>query len=138
MPGFGGGGILSLLGILLAYSHIYVLVFFLRSVAFAMKRKDLASAYLQWLFWYIGVQVGSVLLLVLMCGIGMIVGSSTARSMSSGGNPFAMTDGFTVMLAVSCTTCILIGVSYLAMGIWHVMQVYQLRAVVDAWVRRRR
>jgi predicted Zn finger-like uncharacterized protein len=141
--GSTAGNMVGLLSFLCMLGHIPVAIFFLRAIALEMKRKDLARHLVMWLIWFGILILTSIVLTVVLCGIGMIIGASMMNAFSSAGTGSGSTGsaagtamgGFALMFYISCATMLLLSLALLALYIWYVILVFQLRNAVDYKLR---
>jgi hypothetical protein len=147
--GFRGGSamgsMLTVLGwLVIVLGYVPVSIFFLRAIALAMKRKQLARLLVMWLIWA-GILIGVfIVLTIVMCGIGLMVGAQMASvpgnymsgSTASGNAAFgSAVGGMAVLFYLACAMYLLFALAWLAMTVWYVVLVFQVRNAVDYRLR---
>lgn len=132
IAGMSVGGI----GALLAIAGIIVFMLFLRAVALAVKARQVANGIKTWLITMaISTGVGILLMIVGFAIAGAAMFSALGGgggSPPSSGAAAGLAGGALLMGAVGC----ILGVMALALFIWYVIILFQVRGAIDRYLRR--
>jgi hypothetical protein len=151
--GFGGGGpgigmgtvqglyfigILSIIGLLCALAGWFCFMFLLRGIALMLGKPALAKTIVTYMITAVSFAVGSALI---FCISALVFGMAMANMFGGGGmgpgNPRAAANagaaGGILFLALGCIFL----VCALALLVWYIVILFQVRGVVDSHLRRR-
>jgi hypothetical protein len=138
MAAIGGGiaGIsVGLLAMLCAFAGFITFVLFLRNVAVAVRRKNLAKTLMMYLWTSIGCAVGGFLLVGVAIAV-MGVAVFSAASSNSGPSAGAATGaaaGFMAMVGIGCLSLIVA----IGLWVWYIILLFQVKGAVNAFARGR-
>jgi hypothetical protein len=137
--GGGAGSLFAVLGLLAAVAGFIVFMFFLRSVAFAVKARAVASAIKTFLI-AVAIAIGVSMLLgvvmVALAGAALFSAlSSTAVGPSAQGVGAATGTAAGVMMIGLALGCVLL-LAGLGMFVWYVVILFQVRGAIDRYLRR--
>jgi hypothetical protein len=130
MSAVGGG--MSLVSGLCGLASFIVYLFFLRSVCYNARARELAGSPIKVLIVFIGFYVGSVLLLVVLICAGVGTAGLAMQSQSSSSAANSLGAWAIIFIIILC----LLGLSYVALQVWYVMVLQKIRDAVASYRRR--
>ncbi len=129
----GAGGILGIFSLLSYCAGFVVFILFLRAVALAVRRRNLAKALMAYLItWASAIGLGVVMALIATAVMGVALFSGAGAGRPAPGAAGAVMGGAVAMMGLFC----LGAVGFFGLGIWHVVQLVQVRGALASYAHR--
>jgi hypothetical protein len=134
-----GGGLAGMsvgfLGMLCSFAGFITFMLFLRNVAVAVRRKNLAKSLMTYLWTSIGCAVGGFLLIgaaIAVMGVALFSAASSNGPPSAGAATGAAAGGLAI-LGLGCLSAVV----FLGLFVWYIILLFQVKGAVNAFARGR-